>query len=290
MVISDAYGVAHDLLFATLYQEFSGCQAISMASVPTSSFLWNYVRESKFLNGNFVSYVMHGVRMCHIIPLPATVEAYFANFSAKRRYNMKRQTRILRDHLGGQLELRTIDSPHQIGELFNTIAPKGEFAGLRCWGQSRALTIDCREAESLAAQGLLLIYVLVGGGRPCAALLGLKYQGVYYMESIPRDRSLDRFSPGSTAVYVAMEELIRNTSIRRVDMGFGSPTYPHSATNATEPRARLLLFRKTLSNRLRWLTHATFEKLVEVGKANIGTPSRPHRQPTKSSTSTASFS
>ncbi len=48
-----ADGVAHDLLFATLYQEFSGCQAISMASVPTSSFLWNYVRESKFLEWEF---------------------------------------------------------------------------------------------------------------------------------------------------------------------------------------------------------------------------------------------
>ncbi|HEX3448089.1 MAG TPA: hypothetical protein VHS97_07525 [Isosphaeraceae bacterium] len=38
--------VAHDLLFATLHQGFSGCQAISMASVPTNSFLWDYVRES----------------------------------------------------------------------------------------------------------------------------------------------------------------------------------------------------------------------------------------------------
>ena len=279
--------VAHDLFFAALQQEFSGCQAISMESVPTSSFLWGYVRESKYLKAKFISYAMHGVRMCHVIPLPATVEAYFANFSAKRRYNVRRQTRILRDHFRGRLELRIVDSPHQIGDLCNALTPKGEFAGLRCWGQSRTLTIDCREAESLAAKGLLLIYLLMGAGRPCAALVGLKYEGVYYVDSIPRDRSLDRFSPGSTAVNVAIEEMIRNASICRVDLGFGSPTYPHSATNATEPRARLLLFRKSLLNRLRRFTHATFEKLVDVGKTHIGTPSHPHRQRTQSSTSTA---
>jgi Acetyltransferase (GNAT) domain len=282
--------VAHDLLFATPHQEFSGCQAIFMASVPTNSFLWDYVRESNFISWKFLSYAMHGVRLCHVIPLPATVESYFANFSGKRRYNVKRQTRIRRDHFGGRLELRTFDSPNQIGDLFNAITPRGEFAQLMRWGQTRALTTDRREAESLSARGLLLIYLLIGAGRPCAALVGMKYKGAYYVDSIPRDRSLDRFSPGSTAVYVAIEELIPNTSIRRIDMGFGSPTYPHSATNATEPRASLLLFRKTLSNRLRRLTHATFEKLVEVGKAQIEKPSTPRRQPTKASTSTASVS
>jgi Acetyltransferase (GNAT) domain len=282
--------VAHDLVFAARDQEFSGCQAISMASVPTDSFLWHYVRESKFLNGKFTSYVVHGVRLCHVIPLPATVEAYVANFSAKRRYNVKRQARILQDHFGGRLELRSFDSPHHVGDLCKLITPTGAFAGLRRWGESRALTIDRREAESLAAQGLLLIYLLIGAGRPCAALMGLKYQDVYYVDAIPRDRSLDRFSPGSTAVYLAIAELIRNTSIRRMDMGFGSPTYSHSATNVTEPRASLLLFRKTFSNRLRHLTHATCESLIELGKTKIRTPSHTGRPRTRSSTPTASFS
>jgi hypothetical protein len=212
--------VAHDLLFAAIDREFADCQAISMVSVPTDSFLWDYLRESKFLNGKFISYVMHGVRICHVIPLPSKVDAYFANFSAKRRYNVKRQARVLRDHFAGRFELKRFDSPHQIGDLFNLVTPRGGFAGLRRWGESGVLTIDRREAESLAARGLLLVYLLIGDGRPCAGLMGLQYGGVYYVDAIPRDRSLDRFSPGSTAVQLAIEDLIRNTSIRRIDMGF----------------------------------------------------------------------
>jgi CelD/BcsL family acetyltransferase involved in cellulose biosynthesis len=279
--------VAHDLLFALLDQEFSGCQVISMESVPMGSFLWHHVHDSKFLNAKFIPYVMHGVRMCHVIPVPPTVEAYFANFSAKRRYNVKRHARILRDHFGGRLELQSFTSPHQIDDLFNLITPKGEFAGLKKWGESKALTIDRRDVESLASRGLLLIYLLIGAGRPCAALMGLKYQGVFHVDAIPRDRSLDRFSPGSTAVHLAIEDLIRKTSIRKIDMGFGSPAYPYSATNVTEPRASLVLFRKTLSNRLLRLTHATFESLIDLANACVRT--RPHRGQlrTQSSTTTA---
>jgi Acetyltransferase (GNAT) domain len=282
--------VAHDLLFAAIDREFADCQAISMVSVPTDSFLWDYVRESKFLNAEFIPYVMHGVRLCHVIPLPSTVGAYFANFSAKRRYNLKRQTRILRDHFSGRFELQRFDSPHQVGNLLNLVTPTGGFAGLRRWGGSGVLTIDRRDAESLAARGFLLVYLLIGDGRPCAALMGLKYGDVYYVDAIPRDCSLDRFSPGSTALQLAIEDLIRNTSIRRIDMGFGAPAYSHSATNVTEARASLLLFRKSLSNRLRRFTHATFDSLIELGKAHIKTRLHNGRNRTDSSKPTVSVS
>jgi hypothetical protein len=282
--------VAHDLLFGAIDREFADCHAISMVSVPTDSFLWDYVRESKFLNAKFMSYVTHGVRLCHVIPLPSTVGAYFANFSAKRRYNLKRQTRILRDHFAGRLEFQRFDSPHQVGDLFNLVTPTGGFAGLRWWGESGVLTIERREAESLAARGLLLIYLLIGDGRPCAALMGLKYGDVYYVDGIPRDRSLDHFSPGSTAVQLAIEDLICNTSIRRIDMGFGTPAYSHSATNVIEARASLLLFRKSLSNRLRRFTHAKFESLKALGKSRMKTRSHNGCEHADSSEPTFSFS
>jgi Acetyltransferase (GNAT) domain len=282
--------VAHDLLFGAIDREFADCHAISMDSVPTDSFLWNYVRESKFLKAKFMSYVTHGVRLCHVIPLPSTVGAYFANFSAKRRYNLKRQTRILRDHFSGRFELQRFDSPHQVGHLFNLVTPTGGFAGLRWWGRSGVLIIDRRKAESLAARGLLLVYLLIGDGRPCAALMGLKYGDVYYVGGIPRDRSLDRFSPGSMAVQLAIEDLIRNTSIRRIEMGFGAPAYSHSATNVTEARGNLLLFRKSLSNRLRRFTHATFESLKARAKSGMKTRSHNGRERTDSCKPTFRFS
>jgi hypothetical protein len=57
-------------------------------------------------------------------------------------------------------------------------------------------------------------------------------------------------------------------------MGLGSPAYSYSATDVTEPRARLILLRKTLSNRLRRLTYATFESFIDLGKTLMGTSPR----------------
>jgi CelD/BcsL family acetyltransferase involved in cellulose biosynthesis len=100
--------------------------------------------------------------------------------------------------------------------------------------------------------------------------MGLKHQDVYHLDGTPRDRSLDRFSPGSSAVQLAIEDLIRSTPIRRIDLGFGSPAYSHSSTNVTELRASLLLLRRTMANRLLRGTHAMFESLIDLGKACIG--------------------
>jgi hypothetical protein len=263
----------HDSLFAALDLGFEDCQVIAMSGVPTASFLWHHVHESRYVGEHFLPYAMHGVRGCHVIPLPATVDAYWGKFGAKRRYNLKRQTRILRVHFGDRLELRRFDSPHQVGDLIDLMTPTGKFAGLRSL-DGKAVTMDRRHAESLADRGLLLIYLVIGAGRPCAALMGLKYRGIYYVDGIPRDRSLDRFSPGVTVVQLAIEDLIHHTPIRKIDMSYGAPAYRHSSTNVTEPRASLLLFRRTLANRLLRRTHATFNWLLDVGRVCIGRSAR----------------
>jgi CelD/BcsL family acetyltransferase involved in cellulose biosynthesis len=265
--------VLHDRLFAALDEGFPSCDIIKMRSIPTNSFLWHYVRQSRLLQSRFILYLMEGVRGCHTVPLPETVQVYHSRLSAKRRYNLRRQARLLRDHRGGQLELRRFDSSRQVDDLVRIINGTRKHGGLRPWGSSVPLTIDRAEVESLASRDLLLIYVLIGAGRPCAALIGRQYRGVYYLEATPRDRSLDRFSPGSTAFNLVIEDLIRNTQIRRIDLGFGEPAHPHMSTNIVEPRASLLLMRKTLANRFWRVTHVQFGSLVDY----IKTFTRPPR-------------
>ena len=269
-----ADSVLHDRLFAALDEAFPSCDVIAMASVPTESFLWHHVRQSRFLESRFILYPIGGVRDCHTVPLPETMQEYHSRLSSKRRYNLRRQARLLRVLHRGQLELRRFDSPHHVDDLVRIINGTRESAGLRPWGRAVPLTIDRAEVESLAGRGLLLIYVLIGAGRPCAALTGLQYRGVYYLDATPRNRCLDRFSPGSTAFHLAIEDLIRNTPIHRIDLGFGEPAHPYLSTNIVEPRASLLLMRKTLANRFRWGTHAIFQSLINCVKTFIKPPPR----------------
>jgi Acetyltransferase (GNAT) domain len=270
--------VLHDRLFEALYKGFPSCDGIAMHSVPTGSFLWHQVHRSRFLRSRFILYPIEGIRGCHMVLLPESVQAYHSRLSAKRRYNLRRQARLLRGPCAGQLELRRFDSSHQVDDLVCIINGTRERGGLLPWGSALPLTIDRAEVESLAGRGLLLIYVLIGAGRPCAALMGRQYRGVYYLESTPRDRSLDRFSPGSTAFNLVIEDLIRNTQIRRIDLGFGEPAHPHMSTNIVEPRASLLLMRKTMANRLRRGTHVLFRFLIDCVKTATRPPRR-HASP-----------
>jgi CelD/BcsL family acetyltransferase involved in cellulose biosynthesis len=257
----------HDVLFAAIEAELPDYPAIALPAVPVDGFLADYLKTSTFIKDKFTIYSADGVRGCHSIPLPATVGEYRAKMSGKRRYNLRRQAKLLRDHgRGGRLELMRVESPHQVGELVEAVnAPPG--AGrLSRWGRADPLVVDRLEAEEFARRGLLLTFLLMCGGRPCAALTGLQYRGVYYLEGIPRDRALDRVSPGSTALHLAIEDLILNTSIRRIDLGFGEPAYSHSSTNVVEARASLLLLRRTASNRLRRLVHAASGSVVGLAK------------------------
>jgi hypothetical protein len=210
-----------------------------------------------------------------MIHLPASVQEYRAKMCGKKRYNLRRQARLLNAHCGGQLRLLRVDSPHQVAELARAVAPSGGFGGLRQWGRSTHLTIDPQVAEGLAGRGLLLNYVLMCGARPCAVLTGRQYRGVYYLDGIPRDRTLDRFSPGATALHLALEDLIRETPFHKVDLGFGEPAYSHSSTNVVESRASLLLLRKTATNRLRRGVHAASRSIVRVAKKCLERSSSP---------------
>jgi Acetyltransferase (GNAT) domain len=204
--------------------------------------------------------------LCHTIPLPASWAEYDRRVSAKKRYNLKRQERLLRQHGNGSLELRCIRSRDEVRALVEDIQAIGGQSGparpRRLIRSFATPTVDESTLCSLADHGLLLCYVLRCGGRPCAAALGSIHGQRYCLESIPRDRRFDRFSPGATLLHLLIGNLIRQWSVRLIDLGFGEPSYKHASTNVTEPRGSVFLLRRAFSNRVRRWVHASFKGLV----------------------------
>ena len=253
----------YDLLFATLSRRFPDCGIIGVNSIPTDGALWQYLRHSRSLRDLFDLHIPDGVRLCHTIPLPLSFQEYLGRFHAKKRYNLMRQMRQLREHGEGDMELRRIDSRDQIPEFVRVANALKESA----WppGYRRpfyAPVVDGAEFASLADRGLLLCHVLYCGGRPCAGSFGLIHRRRHHLYSFVRDRKLDRFSPGTTLLHLIVEDLIRRGAADLIDLGFGEPRYMHSSTNVTEPRATVFLFRKTLANRMRRWGHAAFKATV----------------------------
>lgn len=100
-----------DRLFESIAAAIPDVDAIGMSGIETDSFLWHYLHSSDFLHEQFLIFVPEGIRPYHILELPHTFSEYLDRYNAKKRYNLKRQLRILRERGGGRLDLHRIDSP-----------------------------------------------------------------------------------------------------------------------------------------------------------------------------------
>jgi CelD/BcsL family acetyltransferase involved in cellulose biosynthesis len=262
----------YNLFFKKLSEEFPDCGMIALKGVSTTTPFWDYLQQSRWLREVFDVYLPDAVRYCHMIPLPASYDLYVSRFNAKRRYNMRRQRRLLRDHGAGRLELERFDSTEQLPELIEIVRELGGVVAPARRGLMQspyAPLVSDVELKGLAKRGLLLSYVLSHGGRPCAAALGMVHGRIYYLNSLLRDRTLDRFSPGTTLLDLLVEDLIHRGAVDLIDFGFGEPCYRHSATNVTEARAPVLLMRPTTPNRIRRRAHSAFKGFVEGVKAVV---------------------
>ena len=250
----------YDGLFDAISRQFSGCGIVRIESVPTESPFWRYLQHSRYLRKSFFIHVPDGIQQCHTIPLPATFEEYLGQLKAKKRYNIKRQIRLLKTSGAGQLELQRIESRDQIPKFDNQVSIVQQASRVRGISQPYwAPSLVRANLEALADRGLLLSYVLSCGDSPCAAAFGMIHERCYYLESLIRDPSFDRFSPGTSLVHLVAEDLISSQSADLIDLGFGEPAYKHSSTNVTQGRSTVFLLRKTLPNRMRFCSHAVFK-------------------------------
>jgi len=261
----------HDRLFSTIIGAFPGCHAITMRNVPTDSFLWRHCHESKVLRSQFIVYVPYGKRHCHTIPLPATFEEYLTQFSAKKRYNLRRQVRRLHTHARGAVELRRIEAPNDVTALIDAVETlrRGSRSDSTHAHTGQLPEIDPDAFADLARRDMLLGYVLLCEGRPCAAAVGVKYGRTYQMGSpmaayilkghdrMIHDESMAAFSPGTVLLFLFIEDLI-SRGYQLIDLGYGEPAYRHSSTNLVVERGTILLLRRTFSNSVYHVGHAAF--------------------------------
>jgi hypothetical protein len=260
-----------DCLFASLWSNLRECDCIYMDSVPTNSFLWQYLGKSGENRRNDILYVPDGARPYHSLLLPATFAEYLSSFKRKKRYNLERQVKMLRDHGGGVLDMMRVDSESQIqGFLEGAV-----WVARNSWQQTRIGTrIDNspqRHAKlaDLAERGLLRSYLLICGEKPCAFILGYQFRDVYHYVEIAYDQSFTKFSPGTVLLYLLIEDLIRHNAPQKVNFGIGHASYKQEFSNIHNEDASVLLLRKTIANRIRMISHSSFRSLIHAVKKRI---------------------
>ncbi len=193
-----------DRLLAAAQKVFPRSHGLGFPAVAAVNPFWRHLLESRFVKENFFLYVVDGFREYHTLPLPATFDEYMARYDAKKRYNLRRQVRLLRERGGGRLDIRRIDRPEDVDGYLE--AQSALHRASASSGTGRHLSsYQVRNLRSVAECGLLRSYVLSCGDDVVGVIRGDHYQGTYLVSRIEYRPDYTAFSPGVVMLYLAIE-------------------------------------------------------------------------------------
>ncbi len=216
---------AIDGLIEALTARFAEACGIELFGIDARSRFAQALARADSVRGGFVRERREGLDLIDLISLPDSFGDFLGRYDSKKRYNLKRQLRQLRDHAGGDLTLDRVEHPADVPNFLAAIA---------AIGGPDSSPIDLQEAASygdMATRGLLRGYVLKAEGLPIACLMGKQSGQTYLVDWTRFHRGWRAYSPGTTLLYLAIEDLIEHTSTASINMGYGDPKRDYCSTN-----------------------------------------------------------
>lgn len=168
--------------------------------------------------------------------LAESYEAYLSTIGAKRRKNMRRDTKLWRGDKGkpGKGKIHKITRPEQVPAFLDQV----DAIFQNTW-QAKTFGVYKRNEpafihylQTFARMGWLRSYLLErADGTPIAFVLGYQGAGTLHYEDIGYDLRFAGDHPGVALSYMMMEELYADDPPRLVDFGYGDNRYKEALSN-----------------------------------------------------------
>jgi CelD/BcsL family acetyltransferase involved in cellulose biosynthesis len=262
LIPTDA-GVATAMLDAVL-DNVPDAQAVYFKSIPDSSLWYERMAQAGNATRSGFSYVSRDTAF-HSLELPEKFDEYLGQFGKKKRYNLKRQVRLMEEAYGGEMRVDCITREDQI-DLFLATAEAVAAGSWKDDGHTAAFARTppnhARYAD-LARRGLLRGYLLRQGERPVASVIGYQFGNTYHYADIAYVDSDVQLSPGSVLLFLIIRDLIENTHLRRVNFGMGDADYKRQFGNRHSRDRAVWVMRATRRNSLICAAHGAARKLVQ---------------------------
>ena len=254
-------------LIGKLWQAFPQAEGIYFKALDPHGPLYRAIRNQLEGDSEMLAYSEERESLLYSVRVPENPAVYYARFRRKKRYNLKRQERVLRDYSRQNLTVFCAERVQDVPEFLADAASIFQNAWQRRVAspelgseQQRAKLLD------LARRGLLRSYVLRSGGVPCAFILGYQWKGIFHYADVGYDSRFTRFSPGSVLFCLMLEDLATRRPAQRINLGIGASEYKRQFATDREDVISLLLLKRNTRNRARVASHALFRKAVGIAK------------------------
>jgi hypothetical protein len=245
-------------LFETLLERFPSIEGLDLFGVGEDSGFIRALARACAGRRDFVVERREGLERIDLISLPRTFDEFLGRYGSKKRYNIRRQIRLARDSARGDLVLERVEHPKDVTGFLESIAVVNGLAG-----QSHPAEEQVR-LRDLAKRGLLRGYVLRAEGRPIACLMGKQLGQTYLIDWTRYDRVFRTFSPGTTLLHLAIEDLIMERPGALINLGYGSAKSSFRSTNESHPYPSFLLIKRTRTWRCILGLRATLRAVARV--------------------------
>ena len=235
---------AYDILFSELIASEKAIDVISLHEVPIDSFLWNYLKSSRFIRREFRRYIPGAPSPHELLRFRGTFDDYMKKFSAKHRSELRRQVRRIREGALGEMRFVRYTKPEEV-EPFLEPAVEVSKKTFQWNLHKRGLyaTDLIRQRLQFAAQhGWFRSYLLFCNNVPCAFRAGFQYRGRYLPLEIGFDPALSKHSVGTVLQLLVIEEMFTHDTPELIDFG-GYGGWKHTLATERYLESEVLLFR-----------------------------------------------
>jgi CelD/BcsL family acetyltransferase involved in cellulose biosynthesis len=245
-----------DFIFRNLLAEHPESRALLMQAVPEE------LGETMRADG-LSCHVVNGWRECHTVPLPDTVDAYLQKLSAKKRYNLSRQVRLLAK-AAGEVNLVRIERPDQVAALFD---------GMQALPSAKEMATPQWKAkyESMARHGLLHAYLLQCGDQTAALVLGSRSEDVWHVHKICCKEEYLALSAGTSIIHLALQDTIAHFDFAYADFGYGTPNHDFRSTHVLQRRGKLMMCQRNGLTSLLFRLHGIQDRMNEAVIGHVKT-------------------
>jgi CelD/BcsL family acetyltransferase involved in cellulose biosynthesis len=238
-----------DFIFKSLLEHHPESRALLMQAVPEE------LGETMRAEG-LSCHVVNGWRDCHTVPLPDTVDAYLQKLSAKKRYNLSRQVRLLAK-AAGEVSLVRIERPDQVEALI---------AGMQTLSSAKEMATERSRTkyDSMARHGLLHAYMLQCGDQTAALVLGSRSNDVWHVHKICCKEEYLALSAGTSIIHLALQDAIEHFDFAYADFGYGTPNQDFRSTHVLQRRGKLMLCQRNGLTSLLFSLHGIQDRMNEA--------------------------
>jgi hypothetical protein len=268
-----------DEFFESLVQRHLERLIVEVDNVPVGGPMDLYLKSSPLIDRKYCVFEMPGRSTVHTIPLPTTYDEFLAPYSAKKRYNLRRQFRQLQERAKGGLELRRYESADGVSEFFNNW---DRLSAARNTPDPTPMPLAGREDRTrrMADLGLFHSYILMDGTDPVAAWFAQRWGRVVLLDKTLHNHNYNAYSPGTCLLHMVVEQLIQERRAGLINLGYGYPSQESSSTNVTLDYASYWLIPRTWKSQVFQLGYTGFRRLVASAKAVLSNRNRQQGAPT----------